>query len=164
MKKITLFLLIQIIAINAFSQNWKLKWADEFNGSAIDTTNTWNPEVNGNGGGNSELEYYRSQNLSLENYEGFNCMVMNAKRESYLGKNFTSARVNTLGKVYFQYGKIESRMKIPSTANGLWPAFWFMGNDDDEIGPRVHHSIGKIEIIARDAASIKTRLIKKKED
>lgn len=129
MKKTTLYLLLQIIAIHAFSQNWKLKWADEFNGANIDTTNTWNPEVNGNGGGNGELEYYRSQNLSLENYEGFNCMVLNAKRQSYSGKSFTSARVNTLGKVYFQYGKIESRMKIPSTANGLWPAFWFMGND-----------------------------------
>lgn len=129
MKKITLFLFIQIISFNAFSQNWNLKWADEFNSTSVDVTNTWNPEVNGNGGGNSELQYYRSENLTLENYQGFNCMVLNAKRESYLGKAFTSARVNSLGKVYFQYGKIESRMKIPSTANGLWPAFWFMGSD-----------------------------------
>jgi len=129
MKKITLFLLVQFLCYSTFSQNWNLKWADEFNATTLDVANTWNPEVNGDGGGNSELEYYRSENLSLENYEGFNCMVLNAKRESYLGKAFTSARVNSLGKVYFQYGKIESRMKIPSTANGLWPAFWFMGND-----------------------------------
>ena len=129
MKKIILLLFIQIITTNSFSQNWSLKWADEFNASSLDVSNTWSPEVNGDGGGNSELQYYRSENLSLENYQGFNCMVLNAKRESYLGKSFTSARLNTLGKVYFQYGKIESRMKIPSTANGLWPAFWFMGND-----------------------------------
>ena len=129
MKKSTLLFIIQFFIYNSFSQNWNLKWADEFNATSVDVTNTWNPEVNGNGGGNSELQYYRSENLSLENYQGFNCMVLNAKRESYLGKAFTSARVNTLGKVYFQYGKIESRMKIPSTANGLWPAFWFMGND-----------------------------------
>ncbi len=129
MKKFTLFLIVQFSIFQAFSQNWQLKWADEFNGTSLDVTNTWNPEVNGDGGGNSELQYYRSENLTKETYEGFNCMVMNAKRESYLGKTFTSARVNTLGNVYFQYGKIESRMKIPSTANGLWPAFWFMGND-----------------------------------
>ena len=129
MKKITLLFIIHFFIYNSFSQNWNLKWADEFNSTSVDVTNTWNPEVNGNGGGNSELQYYRSENLSLENYQGFNCMVLNAKRESYLGKAFTSARVNSLGKVYFQYGKIESRMKIPSTANGLWPAFWFMGND-----------------------------------
>jgi len=129
MKRITLFLVVQIIAFHAFSQSWNLKWADEFNGTAIDVANTWNPEVNGDGGGNSELQYYRSENLSIESLQGFNCMVLNAKRENYLGKSFTSARLNTLGKVYFQYGKIESRMKIPSTANGLWPAFWFMGND-----------------------------------
>ena len=129
MKRNTLFILILLITTNSYAQNWILKWADEFNASSLDVSNTWSPEVNGDGGGNSELQYYRSENLSLENYQGFNCMVLNAKRESYLGKSFTSARLNTLGKVYFQYGKIESRMKIPSTANGLWPAFWFMGND-----------------------------------
>ena len=129
MKKFTLILLVQFSVFTAFSQNWNLKWSDEFNGSSLDLTNTWNPEVNGNGGGNNELQYYRSENFSLEDYQGFKCLVLNAKRESFLGKAFTSARMNTLGKMYFQYGKIESRMKLPSTANGLWPAFWFMGND-----------------------------------
>ncbi|OIP83270.1 MAG: hypothetical protein AUK44_05625 [Porphyromonadaceae bacterium CG2_30_38_12] len=129
MKKPTFLLFLQFAFITVFAQNWTLKWSDEFNNPTVDVTNTWNIEVNGNGGGNSELQYYRSENLSIENYQGFGCMVLNAKKENYLGKEFTSARVNTLGKVHFQYGKIETRMKIPSTANGLWPAFWLMGND-----------------------------------
>ncbi|UUZ55623.1 hypothetical protein LP419_08560 [Massilia sp. H-1] len=36
---------------------WTLVWADEFNGTALDTSK-WNIEVNGNGGGNNELQYY----------------------------------------------------------------------------------------------------------
>jgi len=129
MKKTTILLFLQFAFFTVFAQNWTLKWADEFNVPSVDVANTWNAEVNGNGGGNSELQYYRSENLSVEKYQGFNCMVLSAKRENYLNKAFTSARVNTLGKVYLQYGKIETRMKIPSTANGLWPAFWLMGND-----------------------------------
>lgn len=120
---------MQFGMVTVFAQNWTLKWADEFNEPSVDIANTWNAEVNGNGGGNSELQYYRSENLSVENYQGFSCMVLSAKKENYLQKAFTSARVNSHGKVYFQYGKIESRMKIPSTANGLWPAFWLLGND-----------------------------------
>ncbi len=122
---------LQIAALGLHGQNWQLKWADEFNESNIDLTNTWNVEVNGNGGGNAELQYYRSENLSAEKYQGYGCMVLTAQRANFGGKQFTSARVNTLGNIYFQYGKIESRIKIPETANGLWPAFWLMGNDFD---------------------------------
>jgi beta-glucanase (GH16 family) len=42
--------------------------------------------------------------------------------------------VNTKGKMYYTYGKIEARIKFPQTANGLWPAFWQMGNNYDQVG------------------------------
>ena len=36
--------------------------------------------------------------------------------------------------MYYTFGKIEARIKFPNTANGLWPAFWQMGNDYDKVG------------------------------
>lgn len=136
MKKITLFLLIQIIAINAFSQNWILKWQDNFESSTTLNPSVWTMETDGFGGGNSELQCYIPDNVSIETYQGLNCLVLCAKKnQNYTWSinnqtySVTSGRVNTQGKVYFQYGKVESRMKLPGTANGLWPAFWFLGND-----------------------------------
>ncbi|MBR1807964.1 MAG: glycoside hydrolase family 16 protein [Paludibacteraceae bacterium] len=103
---------------------YRLVWSDEFNGTQIDR-DIWNIEVNGNGGGNNELQYYCEKGVSVAD----GCLVLTATKESYSGKTCTSGRVNTQGKVYFTYGKVEARIKMPSTANGLWPAFWMMGND-----------------------------------
>ena len=106
------------------TDGYQLVWSDEFDGTALDET-LWNIEVNGNGGGNNELQYYRRENVSVANGN----LILTARREEYNGKHFTSGRLNSQGKVYFKHGKIESRIKLPKTANGLWPAFWMMGND-----------------------------------
>lgn len=126
---------------------YKLVWNDEFNGKALDTE-AWNIEVNGNGNGNEELQYYtdRSENVSLgvEPVSGEHCLILTAKKEKYLGKQFTSGRINTKDKIYFTRGKIESRIKFPTTKNGLWPAFWLLGNDYDQNG---WPSCGEIDIL-----------------
>ncbi|MDR2766972.1 MAG: glycoside hydrolase family 16 protein [Treponema sp.] len=44
----------------------------------------------------------------------------------------TSGRVNTMGKFSFQYGILEASVKIPKTADGLWPALWLLGGDYPE--------------------------------
>ena len=113
------------------TDGYELVWSDEFNADAIDD-DLWNIEVNGNGGGNSELQYYRRENVSVEDDPSSDarCLVLTARREDYEGKKFTSGRINGRGKVYFKHGKVEARIKLPSTANGLWPAFWMMGNDN----------------------------------
>ena len=116
------------------TDGYVLVWSDEFNGDALDE-NQWNIEVNGNGGGNNEMQYYRRENVSIENHtSGARCLVLTARKEDYNGKKFTSGRLNSLGKVYFKHGKIESRILLPKTANGLWPAFWMMGNDFNKVG------------------------------
>ena len=106
------------------TDGYQLVWSDEFNGTSLDTK-AWNVEVNGNGGGNGELQYYRNENVSVSD----GCMVITSKKESYSGKSFTSGRINSMGKTAFKHGKIEASIKLPKTANGLWPAFWIMGND-----------------------------------
>jgi len=128
-RSVFLLVVMLLISLISMAQNWVLRWQDNFENGTLDQTNTWNVETDGNGGGNSELQYYIPDNVTIESYQGLKCLVLTAKKEAHLNKTVTSGRLNSQGKVYFQYGKIESRMKLPSTANGLWPAFWFLGND-----------------------------------
>lgn len=117
------------------ADGYALVWQDLFDGEALDE-NVWNIEVNGNGGGNNELQYYRRENVSVGWDEAGNCnsLILTAKRENFQNKSFTSGRINSKNKKYFKYGKIVASIKLPKTANGLWPAFWLMGNDYDQVG------------------------------
>lgn len=125
----------------AADDGYKLVWSDEFNGTALDRE-AWNVEVNGSGNGNDELEYYidnpANVTLGKDPETGAGCLILTAKREKYNdGKNFkefTSGRINTKDKVYFTHGRVESRIKLPKTANGLWPAFWLLGQAYDKEG------------------------------
>jgi len=114
---------------------YTLVWNEDFTESSLDNA-VWNVEVNGNGGGNNELQYYCEKGVSLgvEPQTGKHCLILTAVKESYKGKECTSGRVNTKGKMYYTFGKIEARIKFPKTANGLWPAFWQMGNNFDKVG------------------------------
>ncbi|MBQ4007339.1 MAG: family 16 glycosylhydrolase [Muribaculaceae bacterium] len=130
MKKAFTFLAAAaFMALNtmAATADYQLVFSDEFNGTSLNTE-VWNVEINGDGGGNGELQYYAPGNVTVAN----GMLNITAKRQSYLGKQFTSGRINTMGKAAFKHGKIEASIKLPSTANGLWPAFWLMGNDLSE--------------------------------
>lgn len=118
---------------------YELRWSDEFNGTSLNTT-LWNIEENGNGGGNQELQYYRKENVAVHDGN----LVLTARRENYNNKQFTSGRVNTRDKAYFKHGIIQARIKFPKTANGVWPAYWMMGNDYGKVGwPKC----GEIDIV-----------------
>ncbi len=118
---------------------YKMVWSDEFNGTSLDTK-VWNIEENGNGGGNQELQYYRKENVAVKDGN----LVLTARRESYNNKQFTSGRINSRDKAYFKHGIIQARIKFPKTANGVWPAYWMMGNDYGKLGwPRC----GEIDIV-----------------
>lgn len=119
----------------ASNDGYTLVWNEDFTDETLDR-NTWNIEVNGDGGGNNELQYYCEKGVALdvEPSTGKHCLVLTATKENYMGKKCTSGRVNTKNNLYYTYGKIEARIKFPNTANGLWPAFWQMGNDFDQVG------------------------------
>ncbi len=124
---------------------YKLVWADYFNTGKLNQ-DAWTIEVNGDGGGNNELQYYCEKGVSVgtDPKSGSGCLILTATKENYNGKTCTSGRITGQGKVYFTHGKIEASIKIPKTANGLWPAFWMMGNDIHEVGwPRC----GEIDIM-----------------
>jgi beta-glucanase (GH16 family) len=118
---------------SAPNRNWVLTWNDEFtgpNGSSPDGTK-WVVESGGNGWGNEELEYYtaRPENLRLENGD----LVIEAVKEEFTGpdgvkRRYTSGRLKTQGRFSQTYGRFEARIKIPS-GQGVWPAFWLLGDD-----------------------------------
>lgn len=118
------------------TDGYKLVWQDLFDAGELNPMR-WNIEVNGSGGGNNELQYYtdREENVRVgDDGNGNGCLILTARREKYLNKEMTSGRVNTSKLVSFTHGKIEASIKLPSTADGLWPAFWMMGNDWSDVG------------------------------
>lgn len=131
----TFFLTLCACVFPLMAQEYTLVWNEDFTEAELDR-NVWNVEVNGDGGGNNELQYYCEKGVSLgvDPVEGKHCLILTATKENYSGKKCTSGRVNSLGKTYYRYGKIEARIKFPNTANGLWPAFWQMGNDFKQVG------------------------------
>lgn len=114
---------------------WVLSWSDEFtgtNGSAPDPSK-WGYDMGGGGWGNNELETYTARTQNAQVQDGN--LVITAIQETYTGtdgitRNYTSARLKTKGLFSQTYGRFEARIKIP-TGQGLWPAFWMLGNDID---------------------------------
>lgn len=114
--------------------DYKVVWEENFDNPKIDKS-VWNLENNRTGGGNAEFQYYTPKNIRIEKHpEGVNCLVLSARKQSYKGRPATSGRLNTEGKLTVKYGIIDVRVFIPKTANGLWPAFWLMGDDKNQVG------------------------------
>jgi beta-glucanase (GH16 family) len=141
-----------------------LAWGDEFDGpagSAVDGTK-WVLEVgNGsNGWGNHERQYYTNttKNAALD---GAGNLVITAHRET-LGKKFrcwygecryTSARLKTQGRFEQAYGRFEARLRVPY-GQGMWPAFWMLGNNIRSAGWPACGEIDVMENIGREPALV----------
>lgn len=108
--------------------NLGLVWSDEFDKNGAPDSSKWTYEINGDGGGNNEEQYYtdRPENSTVEN----GVLKIFTKKEAYKGKNYTSARLVTKGKYSTKYGKIEFRAKLP-VGKGTWPALWMLGDNID---------------------------------
>lgn len=127
---------------------WVLSWSDEFsgaNGSAPDPAK-WGYDLGGGGWGNAELQTYtsRAQNASIQNGN----LVITAAWETLVGtdgisRDYTSARLKTQGLFSQSGGRFEARIKLPA-GQGLWPAFWLLGND---IGSNGWPTCGEIDIM-----------------
>ena len=120
---------------------YELIWSDEFDGESLDMDN-WTPEIGGHGWGNNELQFYTGRKENVQVRDG--SLIMRAVKEDYEGSPVTSARLVTLGKFEFKYGYVVASIKLPKTAEGLWPAFWMMGNDIRKIG---WPNCGEIDIL-----------------
>ncbi|MFD0931564.1 family 16 glycosylhydrolase [Psychroflexus salinarum] len=128
-----------------------LVMGEEFEGSELDSS-LWSFELGDGseeglpGWGNNELQNYtdREENLKVEN----GVLTITAREESFEGSGYTSARIVTKAKFEKQYGRIEARMKLP-WGTGIWPAFWMLGTDIDQVGwPQT----GEIDIMEYDGS------------
>jgi len=93
-------------ALNAADPQWKLVWSDEFDGPFLDPSK-WEFEVNAQGGGNNELQYYKTNNVRVTG----GVLTVEARKEHYTGpggtREYTSARIRTRGKGDWQYGRFD---------------------------------------------------------
>lgn len=127
--------------------DWHLVWSDEFNAPAgtPPDASKWTYDIGGGGWGNQELEVYTNRRDNVFQ-DGEGHLVIRAIKTQSGG--YTSARLKTQGKFAIRYGRIEARMKIPF-GQGMWPAFWMLGDDIDTVDwPKcgeidVMESIGK---------------------
>jgi beta-glucanase (GH16 family) len=124
---------------------YTLTWSDEFSGETLDAT-TWNYETgNGSGGwGNNELEYYTNSNKNIFISNGN--LIIEARKESISGFNYSSARITTQNKKTFTYGRIDIRAKLPVN-KGIWPALWMLGNNISTAGWPACGEIDIMELI-----------------
>ena len=147
-------------------EDWVITWSDEFDnplGTPPDP-GVWQHEIadgflNGlTGWGNGELEYYTDSpdNASTDG-EGNLIITVKETTENlpcwYGPCEYTSARLITLDRLEFQYGRIEARIKIPF-GQGLWPAFWMLGTNLDEVGWPQGGEIDIMENIGREPSTI----------
>lgn len=106
---------------------YTLAWAEEFNNSSLDA-GSWTVETGDGcpnlcGWGNNELEYYtdRPDNIFFQDGK----LLIEAKKESFGGKNYTSSKLVSRGKKIFKYGRVDIRAKLPR-GRGIWPALWML--------------------------------------
>jgi beta-glucanase (GH16 family) len=141
---------------------WKLVWSDEFNTAAGTPANPliWGQEVGDGttngipGWGNDELEYYTAgaDNAAADGLGNLQITVKEADGSlmCYYGPcAYTSARLLTKERFEIAYGRVEARLKVPVGA-GLWPAFWMLGTDIDEVNWPQAGEIDIMEHVARE--------------
>ncbi|ACY15605.1 glycoside hydrolase family 16 protein [Haliangium ochraceum] len=124
----------------------ELVWADEFDGPGIDPAN-WSYDLGGSGWGNNEYQFYTdsANNSRIEN----GMLVIEAREERIRSRNYTSARLKSEGLQEFTYGRIEARIRVPF-GQGIWPAFWSLGNNFGDVGWPGSGEIDIMEHIGRE--------------
>jgi beta-glucanase (GH16 family) len=152
MKKLILLVLLVITATCASEKEkkWKLVWSDEFNYTGLPDSTKWDYEEGFIR--NNEAQYYtrnRPENARVEN----GTLVIEARRDFFHDSAFSSASLNTFNKREFLYGRIEMNAKLPY-GNGVWPAFWTLGTNINDIGWPACGEIDIMEYVGFDTLTI----------
>ncbi|MGP2435695.1 ricin-type beta-trefoil lectin domain protein [Streptomyces sp. JW3] len=126
-------------------------WSDEFDGAAGTRPDAgkWTTETGGTGNGNNELQYY-TNSAANSSLDGAGHLVITARKNTDSGLQcwygtcqYTSARLNTAQTFTQKYGHFESRIKVPR-GQGVWPAFWMLG---DDLGSAGWPNSGEIDVM-----------------
>ena len=131
-------------------KGWELVFADEFDGSSLNTSR-WNIQTGDGsaegipGWGNNELQSYQADNVAVS---GGN-LVITARREDADGRAYTSGRINTAGNLDITYGRVEASIHAPG-GQGLWSAFWMLPTDSAYGTWAAGGEIDIMEVFSRD--------------
>ena len=115
-------------------RQYELVWSDEFDGDSatkVDATKwTYDLGKGTNGWGNNELQSYTDEtdNVSLDGQGNLVIRAVETSKGVY-----TSGRIKTEGLFTQKYGRIEARIKTPA-GQGMWPAFWMLGENITQVG------------------------------
>ncbi|MCW5860232.1 MAG: family 16 glycosylhydrolase, partial [Caldilineales bacterium] len=129
--------------------DWVMVWSDEFDGPAgtPPNPNKWTHQIGDGtmygipGWGNGEFQFYSDDPANASN-DGAGNLILSLQetadgdaRQCWYGPcDYTSARLISAQKNEFEYGRIEARALVPPGPAGLWPAFWMLGTNIDEVG------------------------------
>jgi len=128
---------------------WTLVFSDEFDAAGALDPARWNHEIGYIA--NDEKQYYTSRSENARVADG--TLIIEARRERWMGYDYTSARLNTKGRAEFLYGKVEIRAKLP-TGRGTWPALWMLGANIDQVGWPACGEIDIMENVGYDPQTI----------
>lgn len=110
-----------------------LLWSDEFDGPAgqLPSPENWQFDI-GTDWGNLQLEYdtNRAENVGLD---GAGNLAITAREEEFSDQDYTSGRIKTKDLFERTHGRFEARIKLP-IGQGIWPAFWMLGSNIDQVG------------------------------
>lgn len=134
-------LLLSNVATAFAAGDWKLSWADEFDGSALDRSKWGWLKAGYN---NNEQSYYAMENAVVA--DGSLRLIARKDASNPDKKPYTSAAVTTRGKFSQAYGRFEARMKLPQ-GSGYWPAFWLMPETDTDEAHGPWPMCGEIDIL-----------------
>jgi beta-glucanase (GH16 family) len=118
-----------------------MQWCENF-----ETLDNWTPELGGGGWGDGQLQTYDAANAAIEGGQ----LAITA---SSVDGVVTSARLITRGRFSFRYGRVEARIRVPA-GDGLWPAFWMLGTDIDEVGWPACGEIDVMEFVSSEPTTV----------
>jgi beta-glucanase (GH16 family) len=138
---------VSAVASQSFTPNTApgtLVWSDEFTNTMganrQPDPSVWGYDTGSDGFGNHELEDYCAWGSAKSPcdpahpnaYIGTDGYLHIVARKTAEGA-YTSARLSSQGHFSLQYGRLEARIKVEE-AQGLWPAFWTLGNNIATVG------------------------------
>jgi beta-glucanase (GH16 family) len=122
------FAAVLLLSSSLFAAGWKLFWSDEFDSTALNEQNWMVRQANARWVNNEEQRYTAGHDQASSNIFVKNGYLILEARKSASGE-ITSGRIEGMGKKSFQYGRMESRLRMPKS-QGYWPAYWMLGTQN----------------------------------
>lgn len=147
-------LLAFLIMGTSCSSTAQVIFEDNFEGEELNLEN-WNYEEGDGcpdlcGWGNNERQIYNRKYVSVEDGK----LVIEAVKK---GDQYFSGKINSKDKMEFQYGTIETRLKLPE-GHGIWPAVWMLGTNISEVGWPASGELDLMEYVGREPNTIYSSL------